>query len=913
MGVYLDVGTRLERSTAEAALNEARQMWRVAGDDIGSGLSRAISLALGKIDGSGARRTLQELAAEHERLARGADETGRIMERNARNVEIAQRRLLDITGGVADASVLGSTKMAKAERDLADAQAISTRSAREHADAVVAASAAHDKLDSAAKTTASSVGTMAAVANGVGVASIVGLGAAMAATTKTAGDFQQGMTKMSAAADMPADQMVAIGEGILKMAGQVGYSAGELQNAMFMIQKSSLTGANGAATAAEKLDVLKAAAQGATIEQAPLEHVIDAVTQSLNDFDLPADQAANVMAKLRTATGESKVSLDLFAGSMHNIEPLAKTMGVSIDEVYGLTARLTQSGTSPDQATQNLAQTMRNFAGPSNQMRDALGKLHLSASQLQTEMSDPSVGLRGVLEQVATAIRDQVGPSGKVAIDTFYQNADATRALKEGYTALTPASKALADQINSGTTPSLKVLHEQALSDPKLAQWLTMRQHVEGLSQNLRKLQPDLETVQQMFKDATGGAETLNVVSQLVGTPEDIEKTKKAVDDVAKSTKDAAGNVPGFTETQANLNAKMNDARAAFSAAAIELGTVFIPVMSDVANIAKDVGEFLAQNPELAHLAADAMVGLAGAWTLWKIASSDAVKAAISGLGSVMEKLGLTKTASDAVNTSLAEAGPAAMRGSEGVATATATEIREENAVADAAERADAAMAGGAAGGGKAKSFLKTAGDLSIVGLIADQVGDAGQWVQDQLKGVTGVDKSQELWKNIGFGAGSGWAGGGPVGGSGPRGVDSVAAWLAPGEHVLTAGDVDAMGGHAGVYAFRNALHRAGGGPADGGMLGFDQALLSNVPSGRYSQTGAADLTKGLADCSSAVEGLVHIMDGEAIPAMRQMSTGNEAQWLTAHGFLPGMGGPGDFRVGFNSEHTQATLSLIHI
>jgi hypothetical protein len=38
------------------------------------------------------------------------------------------------------------------------------------------------------------------------------------------------------------------------------------------------------------------------------------------------------------------------------------------------------------------------------------------------------------------------------------------------------------------------------------------------------------------------------------------------------------------------------------------------------------------------------------------------------------------------------------------------------------------------------------------------------------------------------------------------------------------------------------------------------------------------------------------------------MSTANGAEWLTQHGFMPGMGGPGDMRVGFNSEHMQATL-----
>lgn len=85
-----------------------------------------------------------------------------------------------------------------------------------------------------------------------------------------------------------------------------------------------------------------------------------------------------------------------------------------------------------------------------------------------------------------------------------------------------------------------------------------------------------------------------------------------------------------------------------------------------------------------------------------------------------------------------------------------------------------------------------------------------------------------------------------------------------------------------------------------------DAALLANVPKGTYSN-GPGDLTKGLADCSSAVEDLVNLMDGRPTEG-RAMATGNEAQWLTEHGFLPGVGAPGDFRVGFNDHHTQATL-----
>lgn len=94
------------------------------------------------------------------------------------------------------------------------------------------------------------------------------------------------------------------------------------------------------------------------------------------------------------------------------------------------------------------------------------------------------------------------------------------------------------------------------------------------------------------------------------------------------------------------------------------------------------------------------------------------------------------------------------------------------------------------------------------------------------------------------------------------------------------------------------------------GAYGGDAALLANVPAGRYEKPedpAVWDLNKGLADCSSAVEDLVNTMDGRPTGG-RSMSTGNAAEWLTQRGFLPGMGGDGDFRVGFNPSHMQATL-----
>lgn len=98
------------------------------------------------------------------------------------------------------------------------------------------------------------------------------------------------------------------------------------------------------------------------------------------------------------------------------------------------------------------------------------------------------------------------------------------------------------------------------------------------------------------------------------------------------------------------------------------------------------------------------------------------------------------------------------------------------------------------------------------------------------------------------------------------------------------------------------------------GYMG-DAALLSNVPAGRYTQEERGDLTQGLADCTSAIEDLVNIMDGRPTGGA-SMSTANADKWLTSRGFQPSPDGqvvPGAFNVGFwdgpgNAGHMQATL-----
>lgn len=144
----------------------------------------------------------------------------------------------------------------------------------------------------------------------------------------------------------------------------------------------------------------------------------------------------------------------------------------------------------------------------------------------------------------------------------------------------------------------------------------------------------------------------------------------------------------------------------------------------------------------------------------------------------------------------------------------------------------------------------------------------------------------------------------------GIRGAQNMAAGLSP---LLGQPYAPGMDPYLGYDTPGGPASTAGGVPPSAattsGAYAGDAALLANVPAGRYNGAGGtADLTKGLGDCSSAVEDLVNLMDGTST-AGRSMSTGNEASWLTQRGFLPtNQPMPGTFQVGFDPAHTQATL-----
>lgn len=879
MSVYLDVGIRADERAAVALSRRMIDLFAHTGNQINRDLSSKLGSALGAIDGSAARRELLALQQEFRRTADVEADAAARMIRD-------QRRLAEATAKYGD----DSSKAAAANAVLA-------RSQRDHVDAMVAAEAAHVRLTKAGGDTANSVSKLQQLGsnpifNAVGIGSVAAMGVGLVDFGKKAGDFQASQTRLVASAGESAANLKAVSDGILQLAGQVGYSAQDLSNNMYMVEKAGYRGAEG-------VNVLKSAAQGAKSENADLKEVLNGLTTSMNDFGYKADQSADVMSKMVTATSLAKTNFQDFSGSLHSAEPLVaqigKSQGITSDQMhhlmadlYGLGAQMTQTGMTAQNSFELIGHAASKLLGPTASMRSMMGALGLDAEDVTDHLGER--GVTGTLQMLQQALQAHT-KNGMVDLNVHYQSAQAARAEAEAYAALPGPARAVADEIKNGTLSYKEFRKSRGGLSVEMAnelgQWNNLNNKLTGYSDLIKTGIGDHISYDQALKILTGDQETLKVALQASG--ENTDAVNDKIKQVDQTTREHDGTVKGFNETQETLNAKMADAKAAFGAAAIEVGSTFIPVMTDVANVAKTVGDELTKHPGIAHGVVTALEGLGGAWLTFK---------AIDIAGAILRP----------------------------IASGLGTIIAEEEGAEAATSRLQGALSG-----------LKAAG---ILGLGA-QLG--GQWAQDHTQqgsfwhsaAVVGTDAGTgaatgaaigSIIPGVGTGIGAGvgalvgggigiynqvtsHAGGGPLHAPGPKGRDSALFWGADGEHVLTHHEVQKMGGHSGVYQFRSDLMNGNIvlSRQYGGALGPDVQVAESMAGTKYSQGSRTD-------CSGMVGRVV--LGAMGLPATNLPTTQNMGQWLRELGFQNGIGGPGSISVGWynhgsspNDGHAAMTLS----
>lgn len=422
------------------------------------------------------------------------------------------------------------------------------------------------------KKSAATIGNaMAGVGKGV---TVVGIGVATA-SVKMAGDFQAETAVLQTAAGETSKNLATVRQGILDISKNTGTGIQNLTDGMYTIEKAGYRGAAG-------LGVLTAAAEGAREENAKLSDVTNAMTSVMASYHLKATDATRVMNALKTAAGEGKITMEQFSGALSTVLPIASANKISFAQVAGAVATLTQHGTSANEATLELAATIRQLAAPNNVAVQEMAHFGLTAQNVS--MSLGKKGLTGTIDELVQVVLSKMGPSGKVLLSSFNETKQASAAASAMISAMPKSLQTVAKNFQAGkmTVADYRAEIKALPTDQAnlLQQFATLVNKSQGFSDQLKKGGPASKTFTEAIKKMTGGAIGLNTVLQLSG--ESQAGFDDRVSKVSKSFNDASKSVEGWKTTQGLFNVQLARMKQTVDVMLIQLGTKLIPIIQQV-------------------------------------------------------------------------------------------------------------------------------------------------------------------------------------------------------------------------------------------------------------------------------------------------------------------------------------------
>lgn len=213
-------------------------------------------------------------------------------------------------------------------------------------------------------------------------------GAATAAF-KMSSDFENAMAKVGTIADTTSTPMTELKKQVVDLSNTVGVGVTDIAEAQY---QAISAGVDTAASVDFVSTAVKAAKGGFT----DTATAVDGITTVLNAYGLEAGKAAEISDQMLTAQNFGKTTFGDMASSMGNVIPIASSLNVSTEELFGSIAVLTKNGIGTSEAVTGLKAAYSNILKPSaeaSKMAQQLG-LDFSSTHLQ------SVGWAKFLDEI---------------------------------------------------------------------------------------------------------------------------------------------------------------------------------------------------------------------------------------------------------------------------------------------------------------------------------------------------------------------------------------------------------------------------------------------------------------------------------------------------------------------------------
>lgn len=417
-------------------------------------------------------------------------------------------------------------------------------------------------------------------------------------SVKTAGNFESMTEHLVTDAGESQAQIGLIRSGMLALATTTGTTTDQMAAGMYHIESAGFHGK-------AALDVMKTAAEGAKVGGADLDTVAKALTGTMNAYNMSGDQATSMMNQLIATVGSGDMKMQDLAASLGNVAPLAAAAGVSFAQVGGAMATMTAQNMSAQQASQDLANTIRNLSNPLKPAIDEMAQLGLDSNDLSQNLGKR--GLTGTMDILTQAVAAHT-QGGQVLIDSL-KSSKAAAADAEKMIGMLPSTVQKAAQgFLDGSVTAAQFAKDIKGLTPEQQHLAQQFEHVAKGTDSFNKLlatgSPAAQTYNAAMSKLLGGATGLNTALMITGgRAAAFNDSVKTVGEAASKTGDSVDN---WDKIQGTFNQKMDTVKASVEAAGISIGTVLLPAVSKVVSVVADVigpmATWIAQHQKLVGL-----------------------------------------------------------------------------------------------------------------------------------------------------------------------------------------------------------------------------------------------------------------------------------------------------------------------
>ncbi len=259
-------------------------------------------------------------------------------------------------------------------------------------------------------------------AKALGKAALVGTATAFTAIATTGGvaikqaaDFQSQMQNVGTLLDGDVKgKLQGMSKELKQVSIDTGAATSDLTDGLYQV----VSAFGESSESVKQLEIAAKAAKAGNATTTDSVNLLSAVTKGYGDTSAAAMQKASDLAFLTVKLGQT--SFPELASSMGQVIPLASTLKVSQEELFGAMSTLTGVTGSTSEVTTQLKATMQSFLSPSSEMEKSLKKMGYASGAAALE----SEGLGGIL----TKLMDSVN-GDSVAFANLFSSVEAKNAV----------------------------------------------------------------------------------------------------------------------------------------------------------------------------------------------------------------------------------------------------------------------------------------------------------------------------------------------------------------------------------------------------------------------------------------------------------------------------------------------------